>query len=657
MWPSWISQQSLGYPLYMSPQVDYYYPATWLFALFDRPYTLVAANITAITHIFIGALGMWFLLLSRGVTRPLALIFVLAFFFMGGFFSGSQHVDVVRGYAFTPWCFFLVTMAYEPTEKNLFRIGQVLGVALVFSLYFLGAYPGQIISLGAILSIYTALLFMDVVKVEGGKEKAYYSLQVIFLGVLLASFTLVLKYAPFLLSFSEDVARASNAAAIGKANFLPEMLFSFVLDSTGDQWLGNISLRCHFVAAPALVGLLYFSRKSTSLMKNEIILIAIAFVLSAGLLQNLLGEYSSLLGMSRIAVADYKGIIITLVLLVSAVSLQYYKSPSQDAAMFAFLARLSAFSVFYWGGVFAMDLPVRYVEVICYVTTVVAIAIYSLELSWHEKKLWVAFVMFLVATYASVVHLNTNTWRDDSYKKKSNWHMGFDVFESVPDASWLSAREPTRPFRVDLGHKSWFTMRGFYNGEHIIKGYDGSKNLSTHDFLWNKENFLRLTNWSDRIHFFQQEGVACIIPFDSKGENIEKIVSGLIDENGLIENCKQLKQIYYSLQGSSFSMSSDIPLLVVENEMYWDGWVAELDSQEDNSQNQKIRAIKDFKPYRVWRFPAGSYTLTTKFIPDNQIFSHRFAFSLFVFSLSIVIFWSCWWGRNKAAGYWSRIKG
>lgn len=639
VWPSWVAQQSLGYPLYLHVQSDIFYPVTWLFAFFDTPYTLQAANIVQIIHVNIGALGVWYLLEKRGIRRDLAVCLALAYFFMGGFFIQSQHVDYVRGFVLTPWCIALVHFNYSVKKGLLGQALSILAIAIVFSLFFLGAYPGQIVALGYVMTL-SVLISLCVGRNNRYNESYFHSLGLIFVGVLIASAFLLLKYLPFASDFKEVVARSSNAHEIVGDTFRLSTIFSFFHDITRGNWPGNFTVQSFFITSPIFICFLLLSASDLKRNYHEIILLAASLFVATGFFKYIAGGFSGPLGYSRIPSADYKGIVLVYFIVIVATLLNDLinnkKRISTNHLLFTFVVFTALFGI----GSVRYVKSFSYQEIVGYLCGCLLLLSFQFfkrdfdkfRLSRYHIHFLSIVLFFGVLAHAMTLYLPAEVWKDHSYIKKARWFTNFDVMKGVPDSSWISNDTIVRPERVDLGHKSWFTSRGFYTGLHIIKGYDATKNLTSHSFLWENENFSQLTNKTPRINFFQSKGVACLLPSETKEEDIESIIANIVDSETLTVNCNSVDQLSYRMGSSAYSMNLSQPALLIENEIYWKWWRGHILKQAD-SIDILIEPLKDYSPYRVWQLPEGKYIFKTEFVDKPMDDSRKLFINFFKISL------------------------
>ena len=137
VFPQWIPFQSMGHPFMLTAQSGLFYPAFWIFILSGIQYTLDAAVIMQVIHVFIGSVGMFFFLNFLFKSRKYALVGAIAFQFFGGFYFQAPYPDIIRAYALTPWIFYLITLNIEKPTLNR----KILFIPIVVYLIATGSYP------------------------------------------------------------------------------------------------------------------------------------------------------------------------------------------------------------------------------------------------------------------------------------------------------------------------------------------------------------------------------------------------------------------------------------------------------------------------------------------------------------------------------------
>ena len=241
IWPSWVARQSLGFPLYMWPQNDLFSPITWILAALQTTYSLREANLIQIAHIIFGGYGTYRLARSYTLGDG-ALIAGLAYMLMGGFFMQAQHVDYVRGFAWTPWLFLALNVE-RFSERPASRLPFVIFVSAMMTLL---AYPGQVAAAATIGSTYIVAQIVLLPR----QQMVQVIVPVILMGLAatLGGLLGLPKYLPFILDFFAESRCAITAPTMSRETLAPVLAFSTVLDFNIGKWgpgrpFGALSVR------------------------------------------------------------------------------------------------------------------------------------------------------------------------------------------------------------------------------------------------------------------------------------------------------------------------------------------------------------------------------------------------------------------------------
>jgi hypothetical protein len=79
-----------------------------------------------------------------------------------------------------------------------------------------------------------------------------------------------------------------------------------------------------------------------------------------------------------------------------------------------------------------------------------------------------------------------------------------------------------------------------------------------------------------------------------------------------------VRQTHYDMNSIEYTVSLPQPMLMVENELYFTGWTAELQSAQGS---QTIQAVNVDEVFRGWHLPAGDYQMTAQFhLPWTGLF-------------------------------------
>ena len=96
-------------------------------------------------------------------------------------------------------------------------------------------------------------------------------------------------------------------------------------------------------------------------------------------------------------------------------------------------------------------------------------------------------------------------------------------------------------------------------------------------------------------------------------------------------------QTYYGVNDIIYQVSLQDEKLMVENEIYFPGWKAEL-KYPDESILIEAHRVNDV--FRAWNLPAGDYIMTAHFeFPNNGIYQSISIASLLICISIVIVFW------------------
>src|SRR5210317_1108262 len=100
--PLWDPYQNLGYPMHANPQGYVWYPITWLLNL-PNGYSLYSLNIEVVFHLFLGAVGVFFLSQQFKVDKKWSFTSGVAYSFSGFALGTSHMIGFTIAYCWLPW--------------------------------------------------------------------------------------------------------------------------------------------------------------------------------------------------------------------------------------------------------------------------------------------------------------------------------------------------------------------------------------------------------------------------------------------------------------------------------------------------------------------------------------------------------------------------
>ena len=303
--PSYLPYAFSGFPAHLSGQAANWYLPVGILAELNIYNIHTSAILQAITIMF-GVIGFYFLANSWGISKYIALVAAVGYFFSPGFFTSASHIDIVRGWAFIPW----ILLAFKP-KKNISNI-QIFLIALLAFQYMVGVYPGIIIASIYLLGIYVLLNFYF----ESNLRKQYILYQI--LPFLLGVFLSFLKWLP--LVTAERLYRGGNTVEVTPA------IISTLIYSYDTLVLPNdITMRSFFLA-PILSISIFLMQKITRPVVIFSLLALVAIALGFDLSEtSRWQEALPFLSESRFRTTDFKLFWILSAIMLAGFSLQQVK--------------------------------------------------------------------------------------------------------------------------------------------------------------------------------------------------------------------------------------------------------------------------------------------------------------------------------------------
>lgn len=344
---AWIPFQGMGYPLFLNLQSGEFYLPFWLFPLFDGTYTIHAAVVMQGAHVLLGSIGAAVCARLLGVGWRESMLAGIFYQCFGGFYSNSQHPDIVRAFAFLPWLCGPVFADWRIRSASL-MIGIATLPIWVFAIW-TGGYPGTAMATLFVLATVSMLRALRERDVSG---VGVWILLALVAGTLLAGIALV----PAFLS-SGEIGRSKTVGALPYDYMLPGDILSFAFPINSPYFGHDISMRSFFVGFPVialfLMGVIEVRRR----VKWPLIAGLIALLMAAGPLHQILILIVPPLGLSRFVMADYRALIGLIIILVAVTVLSDRQAGKNARIIWPLL-----FGIFVWYGVHALNLERSYAQ-------------------------------------------------------------------------------------------------------------------------------------------------------------------------------------------------------------------------------------------------------------------------------------------------------
>lgn len=605
--PLWNPYGSLGYPEHLSMQSGAFYPPLLLLKSLGITYTWSVATMFQALHAFVGGVGAYALLRRFGVARLAATIGGALFLASCGFYTNAQHPDIVRAYGLVPWIVFALDRHVVAS-----RFGIVLA-ALSLLCLLTGSYPGVIIA-----AVYCTVPFaLWQLSLCGGRAPAArYSLRLSY-AALIASLLAAPKFLPVVF-LSNELDFVAGAPTWGRASFLHllTMVYPYVAQGLPD----DPTMRTLFLSPLAVV--LALGGIVPLLLRREgrgevIALLVVLGVSSLLLFKSALSDqlFTFLPGLrtSRFALAGFRPFFHLTLCLLAALWLHR----AAEASWRWRLASLVPGVLCYWllaaagasSGIYPHADIHFGTRLLCFSLVCTALCI-SLPPRDGGPRFGVLFAMLAIGAsavyYIYPPHLPYWSACGATARTEAHHRVRFDEIWASND--WQ--REwPERPAReiyqytvTGAGNIGMLQQRFSVNGYNV--GIKITKTLA----LWgNPYELSAEAQDSPLMQYLRMPSRFIVIPL----REFEADPSTCADLSCAPSDA--VSMISFREDGARFEVNLHEDSLVIENELYFDGW------HGTTSHSPPARYVAE--PWqgilRSWRLPKGRYVVETHYAPPG----------------------------------------
>lgn len=597
--PEWVPFEGMGYPFFLNLQSSFFYPPLWLFVVLGVYYSLHAAVVVQCLHVLWGAYGAFLLLRVLTNDWRAALFGALAYHFFGGFYSNAEHMDIVRAYAWLPWLFWGATL------KGTLRIRNFL-LPAIFYCVATASYPGNLISHSFLIGVY--ILFQIYRPLErSNRWEVVIVAGLLALGVVLS---LVAIGPAFLLR--DQLTRASVKLPTASWAF-PDWL-SVVAPWALERmlipgYIGDVSMISAFIGVPIVILVMLIPGTTAKRFAAWWVLLILAATLAVGRLStvyNVAVAMVPILGLSRMASSDYRGVVGLALIVLASASLSEFLTASRDFQRELIRQRfkyLCLLPLVVFSGVFGVFLSGQ--EII-WLVLMWAITLAALCFQWSKLSgaPWVSPALLCALIFAGgwhVISVSTWTWTADQpevdglYKRT----VGFSTYaQRLPVAEKILGA-PVRPARVDRARAD-FSWSGYLDGSYQMSDW-------TNTVLKART---QLETSAVLLKYMRLPLTPLVFP------NVQQVSPDMLrkrvfQEFPTAEQQSEVAPVKYGVNTITYNVTLAANSIVVENEVWFPGWKGKLIRGSETI--GKVRATSFNQMLRAWRLPAGKYTLVTQY--------------------------------------------
>lgn len=603
--PQWIPYEAMGYPASMNPQLGIFYPPFWIFVLFRISYTLHAASIFQILHVVLGSTGILALASRLFKSLSVALCGAVAFIFFGGFYTNAEHPDIIRGFAWIPWLMWAGILGSQ-THNFAFR-GRLYQSKLelsnlmlpIFVMFFItGAYPGQIISGLLLLTVFLVAqagqLIAHARDWRIGTDPAL-QLCLLALGVTMAAAFLLPSF-----YLTREITRAHGYGVMVEyylgRNGLLNLIFPSNFLTTSDYSMNGMQMPVVLLLFIVLV-----NREHLKKLAPFVVIATLALFMCLEQFRHYsepVKKFVPMLALSRFPAGDYREFIYLAVLVLTLAGLERAslgRIPRWRQISLLLLVT-SIFSLTCLAYLASPPVPgdVQPFLKIAIRTLLLALGTTALALlasRLHQPKYLPLILPLLICVgMVPVVSQMSPFWKvkyfpDDFYKERglSLSHNGrlraLDIFQK------RLLERPERRATPNLLDLSW---RGYIDGSFMSEDLGGTKSIGRSVVEASPDLTQFMAKGSTILAFPCNSGAAVCGP---QPHNIS-VINGLQAGTSII----------YSRNFVKYGVTVSAPSLIVENEIYTDGWAAICESH-----NRKVHVERVDGALRGWILPTGAH--------------------------------------------------
>jgi hypothetical protein len=632
-WPHWIPYQSMGYPALMNAQLGMFYPPFWLFVALRLPYTMHAATVFQIAHILFGGIGMFLLAAKLFRSRSVALCGGIAFIFFGGFYSNSEHPDIVRTFAWVPWLFWGALIDNSKVRIRVTHLNwqtrisfRTLLLPILVACFIAGSYPGGMFAgiflLFAFLAAQSILLL-----IESRDRKLLLDFVgqglLVLLGVGMASVFLLPTF-----HLTRGITRAAGYGALPSWTLewsdLLHLLFPSPLLVPWTRDYSMIGMQCPVV-------LLLFSGLLTLRTLRRIASFLIVGLIAALMciaplhpVAAIVIKLCPVLGLSRFPAGDYREFIYLAVLFIALAGLSEALRAGHNwrtiSIMLVVLVCFELFSlhVAQQTKVESFHTLLQFSTMVC-ALGLLAIASVGLGIASRRFRITPHYLLpiLICLSMFPVIGDMKRFWSDPEAIRNTYAGLPLKLQGKLRVQGLFNRKITSRPPRVVLPPPYRLSWRGYIDGSYMSGD------------LGNTESIERAIVESNlELASFMQKP-SSVIGADCKSTSTLCRTSPDCLQIGVPITGKP--SVGHATSYNRDSVEYDVrlvhPSLVIENEIYADGWHAECETH-----HKPLRCEEVDRALRGWVLPAGSHHV-------RVWYRTPLLFSGTVFTVTAMIIW------------------
>jgi hypothetical protein len=621
--PQWMRYMYGGYPAVSNLQNSSFYVPVGLMTLFG-PFTLQSSAILSALHVAFGAVGFYVLTRRWNLGFASALVGLVLWFFVTGFYSGAVYVDFQRAYAWIPWVLLVTSVKWDWRRP----LAAVLGGAILWQAI-LAIYPGMLVAIA-----YTMPVWVIANQISARPKLVRYLLPLAITAVA-AVLMSMLRFLPAILERGTYPATSPDTSELGIAS-----LGTFLFPYTNPLLTWIPSMQSLFLPAVALPLLAFLPLRSALVRgTSAVLVVAITLGLPSLPWHDIVTEALPGMTASRFRFSDFKLVILLCVAILAVASLSALIERAHRQARLELPPELRFERTRAWAGIgllvllnvgFAL-IAVRYhfeprqslLQWILLVASSIGVAVFATtrSRSGSRSRIFVAALLAIaVASGALSVNSTHDEWGTGRSAAEARYY-GASVDSYVADRDAAPDYLKQRPERVPAfgpGLTDQVTTLGanfdlgrvFYSGDIGVDGYVNLRGTETFELVKQQLNAEGYVGYNTRA-FWNAAGVAIEGAADSIPLEADVV---LCETTGDCGPNLEATPVAYDADGYlAYDLRAGANIAVMLNEAGYTGWQATLCRASDKLGCESVPVVRGTSGQMTLAVPAGDWRLEVRY--------------------------------------------
>lgn len=609
--PTWLPWADMGFPAFLAIQSGaWYLPLAFLDAV-GIPYSIHVATVVQVLHVLLGAFGTYCLGRTLGWKVSLSLVAAVAYHYSATFYSNQQHVDIVRAAALMPW----LLLTLHPATLSHRAWGPLIS-AIVLSQLLVGGYPGNVVSTAYACALWGGFFFLQL---SSRAERIKYATSVALV-VVAGTLMAMTKWLPVAMFSGSGFGIEHRPPLPMQAQQLLTLVMPYEFDGLPD----DVTMRALWLPMVVLWGLAFAGLRDRVAVLGYGLIALAAFmgmvVPRVELLQKILPGVT----VSRFPLSDWRPVLHIGLILVGVIGWHRALSCSLSLPRLVVgqvLATTAVVGLLLWA--IYSGYPANALSralVVSSVLVAVGLALTLVRQGFLPIPSWprVLAIVLLLTTAADgylYYHAQPRTWNMPWTEQDESALFGgkFDALNGDREQSLIQRRPARR--QVGEGVEEILSQRNsllynqcWYGHSFCTFGYNNLRMSEPHRKFGEAAADV---GGAALLAFAGHRQQLLVLPPGSD-DKVPDDASSLAEADAIGQTDGfQVEFLRYSNDTVEYRIKSNAPRVVVENEIWWQGWKVELCNQ--GACLEELPTVATRQALRSWKIPSGSWNVRVQY--------------------------------------------